>query len=76
MCIRYRLQGVASAADIDLAMRAGVNYPCGPLAWADRLGAATLVRVLDHLQAAYGEERYRPSLQLRRQLAEGVPFHE
>ncbi len=70
------LQGVASAADIDLAMRAGVNYPCGPLAWADRLGAATLVRVLDHLQAAYGEERYRPSLQLRRQLAEGVPFHE
>lgn len=70
------LQGVASAADIDLAMRAGVNYPQGPLAWADQLGAATLVRVLDHLQAAYGEERYRPSLQLRRQLAEGVPFHE
>jgi len=26
------LQGVGSAADIDLAMRAGVNYPCGPLA--------------------------------------------
>lgn len=70
------LQGVASAADIDLAMRAGVNYPQGPLAWADQLGAATLVTVLDHLQAAYGEERYRPSLQLRRQLAEGARFHE
>ena len=70
------LQGVASAADIDLAMRAGVNYPRGPLAWADQLGAATLVTVLDHLQAAYGEERYRPSLQLRRQLAEGARFHE
>lgn len=70
------LQGVASAADIDLAMRAGVNYPRGPLAWADQLGTATLVTVLDHLQAAYGEERYRPSLQLRRQLAEGARFHE
>jgi len=70
------LQGVASAADIDLAMRAGVNYPRGPLAWADRLGAATLVTVLDNLQAAYGEERYRPSLQLRRHLAEGASFHE
>ena len=70
------LQGVASAADIDLAMRAGVNYPRGPLAWADQLGAGTLVTVLDHLQATYGEERYRPSLQLRRQLAEGARFHE
>ncbi|WP_095155054.1 3-hydroxyacyl-CoA dehydrogenase PaaH [Pseudomonas sp. Irchel 3E13] len=70
------LQGVASAADIDLAMRAGVNYPRGPLAWADQLGADTLVSVLDHLQAAYGEERYRPSLQLRRQRAEGARFHE
>ncbi|WP_175650570.1 3-hydroxyacyl-CoA dehydrogenase PaaH [Pseudomonas sp. Marseille-P9899] len=70
------LQGVASAADIDLAMRAGVNYPRGPLAWADQVGADTLVTVLDHLQAAYGEERYRPSLQLRRQLAEGARFHE
>lgn len=70
------LQGVASAADIDLAMRAGVNYPRGPLAWADQLGRGLLVEVLDNLQAAYGEERYRPSLQLRRQLAEGVPFHE
>jgi len=70
------LQGVASAADIDLAMRAGVNYPRGPLAWADQLGSGLLVEVLDNLQAVYGEERYRPSLQLRRQLAEGVPFHE
>ncbi|MFD2645383.1 3-hydroxyacyl-CoA dehydrogenase PaaH [Pseudomonas japonica] len=70
------LQGVASAADIDLAMRAGVNYPRGPLAWADQLGHGLLVEVLDNLQTAYGEERYRPSLQLRRQLAEGARFHE
>ncbi|MNF56564.1 3-hydroxyadipyl-CoA dehydrogenase [compost metagenome] len=71
-----QLQGVASAADIDLAMCAGVNYPRGPLAWADSIGIQTVTRVLANLQASYGEVRYRPSLQLRRQLAEGKPFHD
>lgn len=70
------LHGVASAADLDTAMRAGVNYPIGPLAWADRLGLGYLVQVLDNLQAAYGEERYRPSLLLRRRLAQGQPLHD
>ncbi|WP_277591087.1 3-hydroxyacyl-CoA dehydrogenase PaaH [Pseudomonas chlororaphis] len=69
------LQGVASAVDIDLAMRAGVNYPEGPLAWADRLGLPQVLEVLQNLQAAYGEERYRPSLLLRRRVAEGRTLH-
>jgi 3-hydroxybutyryl-CoA dehydrogenase len=69
------LQGVASAADIDLAMHAGVNYPEGPLAWADRLGLPWMLEVLQNLQAAYGEERYRPSLLLRRRVAEGRTLH-
>jgi 3-hydroxybutyryl-CoA dehydrogenase len=70
------LQGVGSAADIDLAMRAGVNYPQGPLAWADAIGLAGVLRTLEHLQASYGEERYRPSLLLRRRVAEGRRFHD
>lgn len=70
------LQGVGSAADIDLAMRAGVNYPKGPLAWADAIGLAALLHTLDNLQAAYGEARYRPSLLLRRHVAEGRTFHD
>ena len=70
------LQGVASAADIDLAMRAGVNYPQGPLAWADSIGLAHILKVLEHLQASYGEERYRPSLLLRRRVAEGRTLHD
>ena len=70
------LQGVASAADIDLAMRAGVNYPQGPLAWADAIGPAHILNVLEYLQASYGEERYRPSLLLRRRVAEGRTFHD
>lgn len=69
------LQGVASAADIDTAMRAGVNYPQGPLAWADALGLPFLLRVLENLQEAYGETRYRPSLLLRRLSAMGEGFH-
>jgi 3-hydroxybutyryl-CoA dehydrogenase len=58
--------GVAAAADIDTAMRLGTNYPAGPLEWADALGVDRVVAVLDHLHAAYGEERYRVSLALRR----------
>ncbi|QVM89029.1 3-hydroxyacyl-CoA dehydrogenase PaaC [Pseudomonas entomophila] len=69
------LQGVASPADIDLAMRAGVNYPRGPLAWADALGVGYTLRVLENLQRSYGEERYRPSLLLRRIYTEGGRLH-
>jgi 3-hydroxybutyryl-CoA dehydrogenase len=66
-----RNQGVASAADIDTAMRLGTNYPLGPLAWGDRWGPATIVGILDAMQAWYGEDRYRPSALLRRIAAAG-----
>ena len=61
-----RHKGVASAADIDTAMRLGTNYPLGPLAWGDRWGPAAIVGILDAMQAWYGEDRYRPSALLRR----------
>jgi 3-hydroxybutyryl-CoA dehydrogenase len=70
------LQGVGSAADIDLAMRAGVNYPCGPLAWAEHIGLGYTLRVLQNLQSSYGETRYRPSLLLRRVHAQGGHLHD
>jgi 3-hydroxybutyryl-CoA dehydrogenase len=60
------LQGVASAADVDLAMKAGLNYPEGPLAWSDQLGLGVIHQVLTNLQNSYNEDRYRPSLLLRR----------
>jgi 3-hydroxybutyryl-CoA dehydrogenase len=59
-------KGVASAADIDLAMRLGTNYPLGPLAWGQRWGPATVLAVLDAMHAWYGEDRYRASALLRR----------
>ena len=70
------LAGIGSAADIDTAMRYGTNYPKGPLAWADQLGAGFVVRVLDHLHAHYGEDRYRVSPLLRRKNHNGETFHE
>lgn len=62
-------QGVCSAQAVDVAMQKGVNYPRGPLAWADSVGIDHIVTVLAHMAAAYGEDRYRVSPLLRRKLA-------
>jgi 3-hydroxybutyryl-CoA dehydrogenase len=59
-------EGVADADTIDLAMKLGVNYPKGPLAWAKELGYDKVVAVLDHLNEEYREERYRAAPLLRR----------
>ncbi|MDX7986089.1 3-hydroxyacyl-CoA dehydrogenase [Xenorhabdus sp. 12] len=63
-------KGVASAEDIDLAMRYGVNYPIGPLEWGEQIGWKHLLSTLENLQKYYGEPRYRPA-PLLRQLAAG-----
>jgi 3-hydroxybutyryl-CoA dehydrogenase len=54
-------QGVADAAGVDTAMRLGVGYPRGPLAWAGAIGWRELRTVLRHLGDSYGESRYRVS---------------
>ncbi len=64
-------QGVCSAGDADLAMQKGVNYPLGPLAWAERIGVDKLLRVLQNLSHEYGEDRYRASPLLQRVVASG-----
>ncbi len=68
-------QGVCSAADADLAMQAGVNYPRGPLAWAEALGLSYVLRTLTHLQQSYGQERYRTAFLLRRKVIAEESFH-
>jgi len=60
------LHGVATMEDIDLAMKAGLNYPDGPLSWSDRLGAGVVFNVLTNIQNSYSEDRYRPALLLRK----------
>ncbi|GAB6049764.1 3-hydroxyacyl-CoA dehydrogenase [Hydrogenophilus islandicus] len=63
-------QGVASPADIDLAMRYGTNYPEGPLEWAERVGVAQVVTLLTHLHHHTGDPRYRVALALQQRAAE------
>jgi 3-hydroxybutyryl-CoA dehydrogenase len=60
------LQGIASENDVDEAMKKGVNYPVGPMAWGRQIGPAYVATVLRHLAQAYGEDRYRTSLWLQR----------
>ncbi|RZA34314.1 MAG: 3-hydroxyacyl-CoA dehydrogenase PaaC [Lysobacteraceae bacterium] len=71
-------QGVCSAQAVDIAMQKGVNYPRGPLAWADSVGLDHIVAVLANLATSYGEDRYRVSPLLRRKVAanpHGAQFH-
>jgi 3-hydroxybutyryl-CoA dehydrogenase len=69
------LHGVATAADVDSAMLKGVNYPRGPLALADELGAQRILEALNNIAQTYGEDRYRASALLRRVAASGRRFH-
>ena len=66
---------LATPADIDTAMRLGLNYPLGPLELAEDLGAKTCLAIMERLQAITGEDRYRPSLWLKRRAALGLPIH-
>jgi 3-hydroxybutyryl-CoA dehydrogenase len=59
-------EGVAEPEAVDTAMELGVNYPTGPLTWANLIGYEKVVAVLDHMAQAYGEERYRVAPWLRR----------
>ena len=63
------------ASDIDTAMRLGTAYPVGPMAWADAIGPARVATVLAHLQAHYGEVRYRRAPALSALRHGGGRFH-
>ncbi|MGW8062189.1 3-hydroxyacyl-CoA dehydrogenase [Streptomyces ziwulingensis] len=60
-------RGVASAEDVDTAMRLGVNYPLGPVAWGRALGLRWVYELLGELHLREPSGRYAPSLALHRQ---------
>ncbi|MEU7291950.1 3-hydroxyacyl-CoA dehydrogenase [Streptomyces exfoliatus] len=55
-------RGVATAEDVDTAMRLGVNYPVGPLEWAGKVGYERVRDLLLSLHERYPTGRYAPSL--------------
>jgi 3-hydroxybutyryl-CoA dehydrogenase len=59
-------EGVAAADEIDVAMRLGVNYPQGPLRWADQIGLDDVLAVLEGLERQTGDDRYRAAPLLKK----------
>jgi len=56
----YMLQeGVASAADIDKALKLGLNHPMGPFELVDLVGLDTRLHILEYLHESLGE-KFRP----------------
>ncbi|MBZ5529814.1 MAG: 3-hydroxyacyl-CoA dehydrogenase [Acidobacteriia bacterium] len=57
----YMLQeGIASAADIDKALKLGLNHPMGPFELVDLVGLDTRLHILEYLHKSLGE-KFRPS---------------
>ncbi|HKF04593.1 MAG TPA: 3-hydroxyacyl-CoA dehydrogenase NAD-binding domain-containing protein [Candidatus Sulfotelmatobacter sp.] len=57
----YMLQeGIASAADIDKALKLGLNHPMGPFELVDLVGLDTRLHILEYLQKSLGD-KYRPA---------------
>lgn len=64
-------EGVASAEDIDSAMRIGYSFQHGPFEMADRFGLDSVLAALDGMFREYGELKYRPSIVLKKMVRAG-----
>ena len=69
--IRMLAEGVASASDIDTAMRLGYRHPMGPLELSDLVGLDVRRDILNSLADAFLDESYRPHPMLDRLVEAG-----
>jgi 3-hydroxybutyryl-CoA dehydrogenase len=65
-------EGVASAEDIDAAMKLGTNQPMGPLTLADFIGLDTCLAIMEVLHDGLGDGKYRPCPLLRKYVEAGL----
>ena len=64
-------EGLASAADIDEAMKLGCGHPIGPLALADLIGLDVMLAVMEVFYRDFNDPKYRPALLLKEMVAAG-----
>ena len=64
-------EGIASAHDIDEAMKLGCNHPIGPLALADLIGLDVLLAVMEVFHREFKDPKYRPAPLLKEMVAAG-----
>ncbi|MDN5351924.1 MAG: 3-hydroxybutyryl-CoA dehydrogenase [Clostridiales bacterium] len=64
--------GVASAEDIDRAMKLGANHPIGPLALGDLIGIDVCLWIMEILYEEFGDSKYRPHPLLRKMVRAGM----
>lgn len=60
-------EGTASREDIDLAMRLGTNYPCGPFEWCEKIGLKYVYELLDAVYQDTRDERYKISALMKKE---------
>ena len=64
-------EGLATAEDIDTAMKLGMNHPMGPLALADLIGLDTCLSVMQVLCEGFNDSKYRPCPLLKQMVDAG-----
>lgn len=69
--VRELEDNAAPAADIDEAIRLGLNHPMGPLALADLIGLDVVVSIMDDMHSRLQDEAYAPRPLLRDLVAQG-----
>ena len=65
-------EGVASAEDIDIAMKLGANLAMGPLELGDLIGLDVCLAIMNELHKETGDDKYRPHPYLRKLVRGGV----
>ncbi len=76
-------EGLASAKDIDTAMKLGANHPMGPLELGDLIGLDVCLAIMDVLYEEFGDSKYRAHPLLRKMVRgnqlgrkTGIGFHD
>lgn len=64
-------EGIASAEEIDKAMKLGANMPMGPLALADLIGIDVCLMIMTYFWNEFGDSKYRPALSFKQKVRAG-----